>query len=98
MATVTKTELMTAEEFMAADLGDGTFELVCGDVVELTPPWPELGLVCKNVVFVLESYGRQSGSGTAMLVGFALRSALACRRCHRTWPSKFFRQEIVSPR
>jgi hypothetical protein len=33
MATVTQTKLLTAEEFMAADLGEGTFELVRGEVV-----------------------------------------------------------------
>ena len=32
MATATETKLMTAEEFMAADLGDGIFELVRGEV------------------------------------------------------------------
>ena len=32
MATATKTKLMTAEEFMAADLGEGIFELVRGEV------------------------------------------------------------------
>jgi hypothetical protein len=33
MATVTQTKLLTAEEFMAADLGEGTFELVRGEIV-----------------------------------------------------------------
>ena len=37
MATVAQTKLMTAEEFMAADLGEGTFELVRGEVVEVPP-------------------------------------------------------------
>jgi hypothetical protein len=30
VATATETKLLTAEEFMAADLGDGTFRLVRG--------------------------------------------------------------------
>ena len=43
MATVTQTKLLTAEEFMAADLGEGTFELVRGEVVEVPPAMPEHG-------------------------------------------------------
>ncbi len=37
MATVAETKLLTAEEFMAADLGDGNFELVRGEIVEMPP-------------------------------------------------------------
>ena len=66
MATVAQPKLMTAEEFMAADLGEGTFELVRGEVIELPPPMPEHGRVCVNAGFVLESYGRQSGLGYAL--------------------------------
>ena len=43
MATASQTKLMTAEEFMAADLGEGTFELVRGEVIEVPPPMPEHG-------------------------------------------------------
>ena len=63
MATVTQTKLLTAEEFMAADLGEGTFELVRGEIVEVPPPMPEHGLVCANVAAILWNYGRQSGYG-----------------------------------
>jgi Uma2 family endonuclease len=63
MATATQTKLLTAEEFMAADLGDGTFELVRGVVIEVPPQTPEHGLVCANTSFALETYGRQSGRG-----------------------------------
>jgi Uma2 family endonuclease len=68
MATANQpqTRLMTAEEFMAADLGEGTFELVQGEIVEVPPPMPEHGRVCVNTVFVLEAYGRQSGRGYAL--------------------------------
>jgi Uma2 family endonuclease len=66
MATATQAKLMTAEEFMAADLGDGTFELVRGEVIEVPPPMPEHGRVCVNTGFVLETYGRQSGRGYAL--------------------------------
>ena len=63
MATDVKTKLLTAEEFMAADLGEGTFELVRGEVIQLPPSMPEHGRVCINVGFALESYGRQTGYG-----------------------------------
>ena len=49
MATVAQTKLLTAEEFMAADLGEGTFELVRGEIVEVPPAMPEHGVVCANV-------------------------------------------------
>ena len=66
MATAAQPKLLTAEEFMAADLGEGTFELVRGEVVEVPPPMPEHGRVCVNSGFALESYGRQSGLGYAL--------------------------------
>src|SRR5271157_205049 len=66
MATDVKTKLLTAEEFMAADLGEGTFELVRGEVIQVPPPMPEHGRVCINVGFALESYGRQTGYGYAL--------------------------------
>ena len=49
MATDVKTKLLTAEEFMAADLGEGTFELVRGEVIQVPPTMPEHGVVCVNV-------------------------------------------------
>jgi Uma2 family endonuclease len=66
MATVSPTKLMTAEEFMNADLGTGTFELVRGEAIEVPPSMPEHGRVCINVGFALEFYGRQSGLGYAL--------------------------------
>ena len=63
MATDVKTKLLTAEEFMAADLGDGTFELVRGEVIQVPPTMPEHGVVCANVVIALGNYGRQTGYG-----------------------------------
>jgi Uma2 family endonuclease len=65
MATDVKTKLLTAEEFMAADLGDGTFELVRGEVIQLPLSMPEHRRVCVNVGYALESYGRQTGYGYA---------------------------------
>jgi Uma2 family endonuclease len=63
MATAAQTKLLTAEEFMAADLGEGTFELVRGEVIEVPPTMPEHGRVVINVGYVLESFGRQSSYG-----------------------------------
>jgi Uma2 family endonuclease len=63
MATDVKSRLITAEEFMEMDLGEGTFELVRGEVVFMPPPGPEHGRVCINVGFVLEVFGRRTGIG-----------------------------------
>jgi Uma2 family endonuclease len=63
MATATQTKLLTAEEFMAADLGERRFELVRGEIVEVPPPMPEHGRTCMKVGNVLENYGRESGYG-----------------------------------
>jgi Uma2 family endonuclease len=63
MSTAAEPKLMTGEEFMAADLGEGRFELVRGKVVELPPTMPRHGLVCGRIGFVLESFGRQTGYG-----------------------------------
>jgi hypothetical protein len=49
MATVTQTKLLTAEGLMAADLGEGTFELVRGEFVQVPPPLQEHGVLCANV-------------------------------------------------
>jgi Uma2 family endonuclease len=95
MATVSKPKLLTAEEFMAADLGEGTFELVRGEVVEMPPPLPEHGRVCANVGFVLELFGRQSGYGYCLSNDSAVltergpdtvRGADVCFYSHARWP------------
>jgi Uma2 family endonuclease len=95
MATATETKLMTAEEFMAADLGDGIFELVRGEVKELPPAMPEHGRVCGNAYYVLESYGRQCGLGYALSNDSAVltergpdtvRGADVCYYSHSRWP------------
>ena len=66
MATVAQTKLMTAEEFMAADLGEGTFELVRWEIVEVPPAMPDHGVVCANVAGVMWDYGRKPGYGYAL--------------------------------
>src|ERR1039457_7336409 len=95
MATVTKTDLMTAEEFMAADLGDGTFELVRGEVVEMPLPTPEHGLVCANVAGILWDYGRKSGHGFPLSNDSGVLTARSpdtvrgpdvCFYSHARWP------------
>ena len=97
-------KLLTAEEFMAADLGEGTFELVRGEVVEVPPPMPEHGRVCVNVGFVLETYGRQSGLGYALSNDSAVvtergpdtvRGADVCFYSHARWPRAAGRQDLA---
>jgi Uma2 family endonuclease len=63
MATASQSKLMTAVEFMAADLGEGIFELVRGEIVEMPMPMPEHGVVCGNTSGLLWDYGRRSGYG-----------------------------------
>jgi len=95
MATDVKTKLLTAEEFMAADLGEGTFELVRGEVIQMPPTMPEHGRVCVNVVFALETYGRQTGYGYALSNDSAVvtergpdtvRGADVCFYSQERWP------------
>jgi Uma2 family endonuclease len=66
MATDATTKLLTAEEFMAADLGDGNFELVRGEVIQLPPAMPEHGVICLNIGALLWNYGRRTGVGYAI--------------------------------
>ena len=94
MATATTTKLMTAEEFMAADLGEGIYELVRGVVCELELPMPEHGRVSGDVMFVLELFGRRSKFGyclarSAVLTNRApdtVRGPDACFYSHARWP------------
>ncbi len=95
MATVAETKLLTAEEFMAADLGDGNYELVRGEIVEMPRPTPEHGRVCMNVGFALELFGRQTGLGYAITNDSAVlterdpdtvRGPDVCFYTHARWP------------
>ncbi len=95
MATDVKTKLLTAEEFMAADLGDGTFELVRGEVIQVPPTMPEQGVVCANVVIALGNYGRQTGYGYPLANDSAgvtergpdtVRGADVCFYSQERWP------------
>jgi Uma2 family endonuclease len=94
MASAAPARLMTAREFMEAELGDGTFELVKGEVVRVAPPSPEHGRVCINVGFVLESFGRRSGLGYTLADSAVLtrrdpdtvRGPDVCFYSHSRWP------------
>jgi Uma2 family endonuclease len=95
MASATKTKLMTAKEFMAADLGEGVFELVRGEVQQLPPAMPEHGRVCGNAFFVLETYGRRTKLGYALSNDSAVqterdpdtvRGADVCYYSEARWP------------
>jgi Uma2 family endonuclease len=109
MATATQPQakLMTAEEFMAADLGDGTFELVRGEVIEVPPPMPAHGVVCANTGGVLWDYGRRSGFGYSLTNDSGVqterdpdtvRGADVCFYSHARWPlSKVGRELIPVP-
>ena len=72
MATVT--QLVTAQEFMTMDLGEGIFELVRGEVVELPQPRPQHGLTCGNGAYLLGRYGRESGLGYVLSNDSAVRT------------------------
>ncbi|WP_165244070.1 Uma2 family endonuclease [Paludisphaera soli] len=64
MSIASKPRLMTAEEFMKADLGEGLHELVRGEVVDVTPPPnTEHGFVCANLTYYLSDFARRTGLG-----------------------------------
>ncbi len=94
MATTEKA-LITAEDFMQMDLGEGTFELVRGEVIELPPPMPEHGVICGEHLLHPSSFGRQTGHGYAMTNDSAVltergpdtvRGADVCYYSQARWP------------
>jgi Uma2 family endonuclease len=106
MATATQpqTKLMTAEEFMAADLGEGTFELVRGKVIEMPPPMPDHGVVCANAAGVLWDYGRRSGYGYTLANDSGVlterdpdtvRGADVCFFSHARWPISRVTSDLI---
>jgi Uma2 family endonuclease len=95
MATVAQPKLLTAEEFMAADFGEGNFELVRGEVVDVPPAMPDHGRVWGKAFLALETYGLQSGLGYALSNDSAVvtergpdtvRGADVCFYSHARWP------------
>lgn len=94
MATTGKA-LITADQFLQMDLGGGAFELVRGEVIEVTPPMPEHGKVCMNIAFPLELFGRQTGFGYVLSNDSAVqternpdtvRGADLCFYSEKRWP------------
>jgi len=75
MATTSTKRLMTAEEFLRADLGEGVYELVRGEVVAVTPPPNrEHGFICANLAYWLTDYGRRTGFGYCLANDTAVRT------------------------
>lgn len=67
MATTTSTKpLITAEEFLRMDLGEGLHELVRGEIIALNPPEAEHGYICLNIGSILREFGRGAGHGYAV--------------------------------
>ncbi len=103
MATVAQTKFLTAEEFMAADLGEGRFELVRGEIIEVPPAMPDHGVVCANAVGILWEYGRKSGFGYPLSNDSAVqternpdtvRGVDICFYSHARWPRSDVRHEL----
>jgi len=63
MSTTSSPRLMTAEEYMKADLGDGPHELVRGEVARVSPPSYEHGAVCYQISGLFWDYARRTGFG-----------------------------------
>ena len=64
MATVAASKL-TADEFLAMDLGEGRHELVRGEIVEVPPAQFEHGYICGLAYGLLQGFGRGTGHGFA---------------------------------
>lgn len=73
MAT-TRESLITADDFLRMDLGDGTFELVRGRIVMLPPGTPLHGRFCADVAFALGRFGRESGYGYVLINDSAVQT------------------------
>ena len=63
MASITTKALVTAEEFLVMDLGEGAHELVRGEIVEVTPPNKPHAKVCGRISIRLGNFGEQTGFG-----------------------------------
>ncbi len=57
------TTAITAEQFLAMDLGPGTHELVRGEVVTMPPAGPRHGRICFVAGSILERFGAETGFG-----------------------------------
>lgn len=94
MATATTKAGITADEFLKMDLGEGRFELVRGEIVEMPPPpEPEHGYICLNSGSILREFGRATGHGYAAsndsavrVGGGTVRGADVCYYSEARWP------------
>ena len=66
MATDARTRLLTAEEFMELDLGEGVHELVRGEIIEVPPARVRHGRVCMKIGVALDTFGTRTGHGFAL--------------------------------
>lgn len=66
MATTTTKTLLTAEEFLNMDLGEGLHELVRGEVIEVTPPKRPHGKVSGRIAIRLGIFGERTSFGSIM--------------------------------
>jgi Uma2 family endonuclease len=74
MATEAKPKLITAEEFMRMDLGEGMHELVRGEIIEMPPPGQRHGRICFKAAMILERFGTQTGHGYALTNDVAVQT------------------------
>ena len=102
MSTVTQP--ITAEEFLAMDLGEGIHELVRGEIVEMPPPMPEHGRICFNAGFQLEAFARPTKFGYVLSNDSAVptergpdtvRGADICFYSEARWPRERVGWELI---
>ena len=93
MATAVATKKITADEFMEMDPGEGLYELVDGEIVEVPLPEYAHGFVCGRSYFLLEGHGRGTGHGHAAtndsmvkIDGFNVRGADVSYYSEARWP------------
>ena len=95
MATATATKKITADEFMDMDPGEGLYELVDGEIIEVPLPEYAHGYVCGNAYSAFREYGRRTGHGHAAsndsmvkIDTFNVRGADVCYYSEARWPKE----------
>ncbi|GIW86091.1 MAG: hypothetical protein KatS3mg108_0415 [Isosphaeraceae bacterium] len=74
MSSLATRPAITADQFLAMELGDGLHELVRGAIVAMAPPpGPEHGYYCLAIAAALRDYGRRTGHGYALTNDVAIR-------------------------
>ena len=74
MSTATPTALITAEQFAEMNL-DGPYELVCGEIVEMTRPGGVHGFVCSKVSSRLDQWAETTDFGCVIGNDAGIRTA-----------------------